>query len=87
MLWTDRRTETDNTTTLVATRLKYDPTSKVDVQQQMLGLACVSMPVKLCFYPYTSCECGSREVSVSLNTHSLYRVHSELSYLCEYQVD
>ena len=49
MLWTDRRTETDNTTTLVATRLKYDPTSKVDVQQQMLGLACVSMPVKLCF--------------------------------------
>ena len=35
--------------TLVATRLKYDPTSKVDVQQQMLGLACVSMPVKLCF--------------------------------------
>ena len=48
-LWTDRRTETDTTTTLVATRLKYDPTSKVDVQQQMLGLACVSMPVKLCF--------------------------------------
>ena len=35
-LWTDRRTETDNTTTLVATRFKYDPTSKVDVQQQML---------------------------------------------------
>ena len=26
MLWTDRRTETDSTTTLVATRLKYDPT-------------------------------------------------------------
>ena len=33
MLWTDSRTEMDNTTTLVATRLKYDPTSKVDVQQ------------------------------------------------------
>ena len=49
MLWTDRRTETDNTTTLVATRLKYDQTSKEDVQQQMLGLACVSVPVKLCF--------------------------------------
>ena len=48
-LWTDRRTETDNTTTLVATRLKYDPTSKVYVQQQMLGLACVSVPVKFCF--------------------------------------
>ena len=28
MLWTDRRTETDNTTALVATRFKYDPTSK-----------------------------------------------------------
>ena len=41
MLRTDRRTETDNTTTLEVTRLKYDPTSKVDVQQQMLGLACV----------------------------------------------
>ena len=27
-----------------------------------------------------------REVSVSLNTHSLYRVDSDLSYLCEYQV-
>ena len=26
MLWTDRRTETDSTTTLVATRLNYDPT-------------------------------------------------------------
>ena len=49
MLWTDRRTKTDNTTTLVATRLKYDLTSKVDVQQQMHGLACVSMPVKPCF--------------------------------------
>ena len=49
MLWTDRRTETDNVTTLVATRLKYDPASRVDVQQQILGLAYVSMPVKLCF--------------------------------------
>ena len=47
MLWTDIRTETDNTTTIVATRLKYDPTSKVNVQQQMLALACMSMPVKL----------------------------------------
>ena len=26
MLWTDRRTETDGTTTLVATRLNYDQT-------------------------------------------------------------
>ena len=77
MLWTDRRTETDNTTTLVATHLKYDP---------MLGLACVSMPVKLCFLSIHRCECGSREVSVSLNTHSFYRVHSELFYLCEYQL-
>ena len=49
MLCTDRRTETDYTTTLVATRLKYDATSKVDVQQQMLVLACMPMPVKLCF--------------------------------------
>ena len=47
MIWTDRRTETDNITTLVASRLKYDQTSKVDVQQQMLGFACVSVPVKL----------------------------------------
>ena len=86
MLWTDRRTETDNTTTLVATRLNYDPISKVNVQQQMLGLACVSVPVKLCFLSIQACECGSREVSVSLNTHSLYRVHSDPSYLCEYQV-
>ena len=49
MLWTDRRIETDNTTTVVATRFKYDSTTKVDVQQQMLGLACASVPVKLCF--------------------------------------
>ena len=49
MLWTDRQTETDNTTTLVVIPLTYDPTSKVDVQQQILGLACVSMPVKLRF--------------------------------------
>ena len=47
----DRQTNRDGqiTTTLVATRLKYDQTSKEDVQQQMLGLACVSVPVKLCF--------------------------------------
>ena len=83
MLPTDRRTETDNTTTLVATRLKYNPTSKVDVQQQMLGLACVSKPVKLCFLSIhsTLSVVLGRCRSHSTPTHFIESTKSSLTFV------
>lgn len=71
------RGQSDNSTTLVATRLNMTQ-HKNKMYKSIWSSLCIDASQAL----FPVLEFGLREVSV--NTLSLYRVHSGFPYLCEY---